>query len=429
MSEREGPPAPTRKSKLPAEGSTEPTGEPGHAGDDGPGLEDLTKTPPETGPADKDPAGKDPAGKDPASEHPVNGHAGEALIPGPVGQRFSRTSPFYIGLVGGLGVLTAWLLATALGSARGVLVLIVVALYLAMGLNPIVEWFVRRRVKRGWGVLAVFTGLLAGFGLVILAIVPVVTVQVTALANRVPVWVAQLQQNQSIREFDQDWQVTKRITDYIMNGQLAEQAASGVIGFGALVFSTLFAALTLLVLTLYFLGSLPSIMSAVYRIVPRSRRERVSYLGNEIVQKIGSYVGGQLLVAGLAGVMSFIFLNLVGLGDFALALAVAVTLFDLIPLIGGAISAVVVTSIGFLTSIPIGIACAIYYVVYQQIENYVIMPRVMTRAVSVPGAVIIVAALLGGSLLGMVGALLAVPTAAAILIIVRQVVLPRQDHS
>ena len=343
------------------------------------------------------------------------------------GRRLNRMNPFTIGLVGGLGALTAWALATMVVQARAVLMLIIVALYLAMGLNPVVEWLQRRRVPRGLGVLGVFLGLLGVVGLILTSVVPVVTQQVTALIGQVPTWFEQLQRNSTFREFDQKYDLAGRAEEYITQGQLGQQLAGGVIGFGVVVVSTLFAAFTILVLTIYFLGSLPKILNAVYSLVPRSRRARITYLGNQSVAKIGNYVGGQLLVAGLAGVMSFFFLSVVGLREYAVALAAAVALFDLVPLIGGAISAVTVTSIAFFTELRIGIICAIYYVLYQQVENYWIMPRVMAHAVKVPGTVVVVAALLGGSMFGMVGALLAVPTSAAILMLIREVVIPRQQ--
>jgi predicted PurR-regulated permease PerM len=127
-----------------------------------------------------------------------------------------------------------------------------------------------------------------------------------------------------------------------------------------------------------------------------------------------------------AGVSSLVFLLIVGLGAYAVALAVVVALLDVIPMIGATLGAVVVTAIGFATSPSTGLACLVFYVAYQQFENYVIYPKVMARSVDIPGSLIVIAALIGASLLGVVGALLAIPTAAAILLLVREIVLPRQ---
>ena len=124
---------------------------------------------------------------------------------------------------------------------------------------------------------------------------------------------------------------------------------------------------------------------------------------------------------------SLIFLFVVGLGEYAVALAFVVAVLDVIPMIGATIGAVIVSAIGFATDVQIGVACVIFYVIYQQLENYVIYPRVMSRSVDVPGAVTVIAALVGAALLGVVGALLAIPTAAAILLITREVFIRRQD--
>ena len=180
-------------------------------------------------------------------------------------------------------------------------------------------------------------------------------------------------------------------------------------------------------LTLYFLSSLDTTKRALYRLAPPSRRERVSRLGDQVVESVGGYVAGAFVVAVCAGVSSLIFLFIVGLGEYALALAFVVTILDVIPMIGATIGAVVVSAIAFATDWKIGVACVIFYAVYQQLENYVLYPRVMSQSVDIPGAVTVIAAIVGAGLLGVVGALLAIPTAAAILLIVREVFIRRQD--
>ncbi len=150
-------------------------------------------------------------------------------------------------------------------------------------------------------------------------------------------------------------------------------------------------------------------------------------MGDEILRRVGGYVAGAFVIAATAGVTSFIFLEIAGLGKYALALALVVAILDFIPLIGATIGAVIVSLIGFATSPAIGIACVIFYIVYQQVENYLIYPRVMRSSVNVPGIVTVIAVLIGGSLLGVVGALLAIPTAAAGLLLMREVYLRKQE--
>ena len=142
---------------------------------------------------------------------------------------------------------------------------------------------------------------------------------------------------------------------------------------------------------------------------------------------IGGYVSGAFLVALCAGITSLIFLFIVGLGEYAVALALVVALLDVIPMIGATLGAVIVSAIGFATDLQVGIACVIFYLVYQQLENYLIYPRVMSKSVDIPGSMTVIAALVGASLLGVIGALLAIPTAAAILLLVRELVMHKQD--
>ncbi len=190
----------------------------------------------------------------------------------------------------------------------------------------------------------------------------------------------------------------------------------------------LFNGFIVIVLTLYFLASLETTKSALYQLAPASRRDRVARLGDRMMRSVGGYVSGAFIVAMCAGISSLIFLFVVGLGQYAVALAFVVALLDVIPMIGATIGAVIVTAIAFATDVKIGIACAIFYVIYQQVENYVIYPRVMSKSVDVPGAVTVIAALIGAALLGVVGALLAIPTAAAILMLTREVWVRRQDQ-
>uniref|UniRef100_UPI00286D6160 AI-2E family transporter n=1 Tax=Nocardioides sp. TaxID=35761 RepID=UPI00286D6160 len=211
------------------------------------------------------------------------------------------------------------------------------------------------------------------------------------------------------------------------NGDFLSGIFGGVLGVGLKILGALFNAFIILVLTLYFLSSLDKTKNAFYRLAPASRRHRVSLLGDQIVRNVGGYVSGAFIVALCAGISSLVFLFAVGLGEYAVALAFVVALLDVIPMIGATLGAVIVTAIAFATDVKTGIICAIFFLIYQQVENYVIYPRVMSKSVDLPGAVIVIAALVGAGLLGVVGALLAIPTAAAILLILREVVVRRQD--
>ena len=346
---------------------------------------------------------------------------------GRLGRPLRRDSPFVLGFLGALGVFLAWFLTQAIIQARSVIILIVVSMFLAIGLNPLVESLMRRGIRRSVAIAIVFfvvIGAFIGFGF---AVVPPVAEQSDAFVQNIPTYLDDLRKNSTIRQFDEDYGVIQKAQDYVTSGDLTQKLFGGLIGVGRIVLNAVFGAFSVLILTLYFLAALPSMKRQAYRLVPASRRERVQLLADEVLLRIGGFVSGAFTVAFIAAVTSYIFLKVVGL-PYALALAVFVGLLDLVPLVGATIAAVGITILGFIESPLVGITCLVFYVAYQQFENYVIYPRVMRRAVDVPAALTVVAVLLGGALLGIVGALLAIPTAAAILLVVRQVAIPRMDN-
>ncbi len=361
--------------------------------------------------------------------------AGAALEADPAGQEYlgelgaplSRHSPFVWGFFGGLGFFLAWWLGGVVTSIGSTLILVVVALFLAAGLNPAVEFFERHGMRRPYAVLTVIVAALAALGLFLVAIVPVISDQVQSITDNAPHWLDSLQQNSRVQKLDAEYDVIDKVKSYVSDGNYATTLFGGVLGIGLAVLSALANAFIVIVLTLYFLASLDKTKKALYQLAPASRRERVGLLGDRVLRGVGGYVSGAFIVAMCAGISSLVFLFIVGLGQYAVALAFVVALLDVIPMIGATIGAVVVTAIGFAEDPKIGIACIVFYVIYQQLENYVIYPRVMSRSVDVPGAVTVIAALVGAALLGVVGALLAIPTAAAILMLSREVVVRRQD--
>ncbi|MEW9531043.1 AI-2E family transporter [Microbispora sp. NPDC049125] len=385
------------------------------------------------------PAGGDATPDTAERERPPAAPAGAAAAPDdpamtvPEGNPFGRpgrplrSNPFMFGLTAALGVLTAWLLVQAIASAGSAIVLIVISLFLAIGLNPAVEALQRRNVSRRLAITIVFGAVIAFFAAFGLAVVPPLTEQTTGFVQHLPEYVQQLQNHPLIRSVDARYQVLERLQQYVTSGGLATQMFGGLLGVASVLISAVFSGLTVLVLTLYFLGSLNSIKETAYRLVPRSRRTRFRLLSDEIVNQIGGYVAGNLIISLIAGVVTFLFLAVLQV-PYALALAIFVAVTDLIPLVGAILGAMVASGVGFLTSFQAGVACVIFFVIYQQIENYLISPRVFKSSVDVPPVATIVGALLGGALLGIVGALLGIPLAAAILLLVREVVVPRQER-
>jgi predicted PurR-regulated permease PerM len=350
---------------------------------------------------------------------------------GTPGRPINRQHPFYLGFVGAIGVLMAYGLVTLVSRLSSVLTLLAVSLFLALGLDPIVEWLRARGLERRWAVLTVFVGVIVLFVGVISLVVPPVVQEASQLAARGPELADDLLRNQRLRQLDDQYGVITRVQGELQNrlssGQLWATVFGGVLGAGKAVASGFFSAFTVLILTLYFLASLPMVKSSAYRMVPRSRRQRFTLLSEEISRRVGGYFMGQLTVAAINGILSYVMMKLVGI-PYAAVLAVVVGVLGLVPMVGATLGAILVVVVALFVSGTAALIVTAYYVVYQQVENYVIAPRVMQKTVAVPGAVTVVAALAGGTLLGVLGALMAIPIAAGLLLIYQQVLLPRQER-
>ncbi len=343
------------------------------------------------------------------------------------GRPLGRNQPFYLGFVGAIGVASAWFVVQAVIQARSVLILIVVAMLLAIGLNPTVEWLMRRGMRRPVAVTVVFVVFLLGCAGFALAVVPPVLEQTQEFVDRAPAVLDDLQESPTVSRLNENVGVLDRARTYVTDENLGRRVFGGILGVGMFVLGALFSAFTVLILTLYFLASLPSMKRQAYQLVPASRRERFALLSDEILVRIGGFVSGAFIVASIAGVASYTFLLIAGV-EFALALSLLVGLLALVPMVGATLGALIVSTIAFFDSPVKALACLVFYGLYQQVENYVIYPRVMRRAIDVPAAATIMAALVGGALLGVVGVLLAIPVAAAAMLIVREVLIPRQER-
>ncbi|MEV0394665.1 AI-2E family transporter [Polymorphospora rubra] len=354
-----------------------------------------------------------------------------AVVVNTVESRFGTPGPplrrnaFLVGFTGGLGLVLAYATFLALRNAASMLVLVFIALFLAIGLNPAVV-----RLRR-WGLphgLAVTT---VGLTVVLLlcggvfALVPPVVTQSGQFIEQLPSYVEQLRRNDTVNELVERYDVIEKV-QAAANADTIGRALGGVFGGARFLFGTAFNVLTVLVLTIYFMATFDRLKRLAYALVPASRRERVQLIGDEILTKVGAYMVGALSIAVLAGISAYVFATIVGLA-YPFALAVVVAVCDLIPQIGATLGAVIVSLVGFAMSLPVGIACVVFFVVYQQIENYLIYPKVMRRSVKVSDVAAIVAALLGVALFGVIGALIAIPAVAAVQLILREVVLPRQQ--
>lgn len=335
--------------------------------------------------------------------------------------------PFKLGFFLAVGALLAWWLGGLLLSVGSILILVLVAAFLAAGLNPTVEWLGRRGLARSWAVLLVILAVIAAVALFLVALVPVISDQVSAIVNSAPGWAKEFQHNRTIQRLDNRYSLLDKAQEVLSQRKVSSALFGGVVGVGLKVLSFLANSFIVIVLTLYFLATLPKVKRSAYRLAPASRRSRVQQLGDKILENVGAYVSGAFVVALAAGISSLVFLFAVGLSQYAVALAAVVAILDVIPMIGATLGAIIVILIGFATDPHTGLYCLVFYIAYQQFENYVIYPRVMSRSVNLPGSIIVIAALVGAALLGVIGALLAIPTAAAITLLVKEVFLPRQE--
>jgi len=351
---------------------------------------------------------------------------------GILGKPINQSHPFYFGFIATLGALTAIVLMRALASASQIFVLILIALFLATGLNPAVEALRKRKMSRSTAVTVIFSSVVLFVIFFALVVVPPVISQGTNLIENAPQLLQDLMKNETINQLNTQFglidTLQEKLKTITSDGTLLISTFGGVIGVGKSVLSGFFTALTILVLTLYFITSLPQAVNLGLSLVPASRRDRVGVLTNAIIARVGAFVGSQILIAAMAAVFVVILATVLGMpSPFAIGMIVLVA--ALIPLIGHFLGGGIVTLIALTQSVAIGAIAFVAYVVYVQIENYVVTPRIMKRTLAVPGAVTIISALIGSSLLGLVGGLLAVPVAASIILILDEVVIPRANNS
>lgn len=319
------------------------------------------------------------------------------------------------------GVLVVIGAARVLLAIGDVLVLVGVSLVLALGFQPAVSWFERRGLSRGW---AVGLGLLAG-AVVVLAflalVLPDVIREVVELARTAPEYIARATRESAfLADLNERFDLESRIQD--VGGELPGTVLGLIGSFTALVFNSL----TVLVLTTYFTVNLPQMQAGVARLLGRQDREEFHQIYDESIKRVGGYVLGNMLISAIAGVTAFIVLVIIGV-PFAAALAFFVALTDLIPTIGAILGAAAAALVAAFAGLPQFIATVAWFLVYQQVENYVIQPRVMGRTVQMSAPMVILAVLVGGVLLGVVGALLAIPAAAIIKILVRELVVEERQ--
>ena len=347
---------------------------------------------------------------------------------GEVGPRFDRRSPFYIGVTGALGVAVVYALVSMVFAAGQILLLIALAVVIAVGLDPPVAWLHRRGLPRWAAVTAVLVVSLALFGGFIGVAVPVLVTQASALAKDLPHYLHSLNNNSTfLGKLNTRYHIVNALQTFIHKGG-SSAIAKGVLGFGKVVVDLIGAVIVVLIISIYLLADLPRVKRGLYQLAPQSRRARMVLLTDEIVTRIGGYVLGNLLTSFIAGFGTWAWALALGI-PYAVLLGLLVALLDLIPVVGSTVGGIIVALIALTVSPTVAIATLVFYFVYRFLEDYILNPRVMARTVQVPGLLTVIATIIGGTLLGIIGALIAIPVAAAIKLLLEESTIPSLNRS
>lgn len=347
----------------------------------------------------------------------------------PVSRGRPRRSWVAVGFALGLGASLAWLAVQTVLRVGSMLTLLLLAVFVAISLEPFVVWFTRRGLRRGWAVAIVLTGFVAVLGGFLALVIPPVTKEVSALVDAVPGWLQQLHDHHSaIGRLEDRYHVVEKAKQQIGSGGGAGGLAGGVLGAGQLVLSTLTSTAIVITVTLYCMAALPAIKDFSLRFVAVSHRDRVEGMADEIMNRIGKFMLGNLVTSGVAGAATSGWCAATGV-PYAAALGVFTALMDMIPIVGSTLAGIVVSLVALSVSLPVAIATAVFYVVFRVAEDYLIVPRAMKFAVDVHPLVTVVAVLIGGALLGIIGALVAIPAAVAVGLVLDEYVFPKKERT
>lgn len=342
--------------------------------------------------------------------------------------------PFRIGLVGTLGVGLGILLIAAVSSLATILTYIGAALFLSLGLDPAVAWLESKRFPRWAAILTVVGVVLIAFATLLLSVIPLIVEQVSSFIKQLPALIETIKNSSWIADLNAAFggiinfdEILKQLSKFFSDPANISKLAGGALDIGIGIANGFFGVIIVVILTLYFTASLKLIKANAYKLVAASKRSRFIELSEAIAHGVGRYVVGQISLALVNGILTFFFLTFIG-GKAAIVFAFIAFLLSLIPLVGTLAASVIVVLAQLVMASPLtALVAGIYYLVYMQIEAYVLSPKIMNKAVSVPGSIVVIAALAGGALLGILGALIAIPVAASVILIIKEVFMPAQD--
>lgn len=332
-----------------------------------------------------------------------------------------------------LGLLAAALLALVVVNLSDVLLSVFIAAFVALGLDPLIRWFERRGLSRPSAIVTVLILFIAVVVGIVWILIPPVVDQATSLITNLPGQIKGLEDSgwfEQVNETTNGLAATLAtgVGDILSDPNTWATIGGGALAFGASILNAVSTGFFVVVLSIYFIATLDSSKRAIYTLVAASDRPVVVPLAERIMQSIGKYLSGMVVLAFLNALFSTILLVLTG-NPYALILGVIALFVTLIPLIGTVLTTVLMTVVSLFVSPTAALIVFIAMLIYMQVEAYILTPRVMGKAVQVPGTIVLISALAGGTLLGLLGALVAIPISAGILLILREIVIPRQAHS
>ncbi|GAA2980199.1 putative PurR-regulated permease PerM [Microbacterium terrae] len=340
-------------------------------------------------------------------------------------------SPFTVGFLLTLGGLAAVLLGIAITNIATILIYIALAAFASLGLDPVLKWFERHNVSRVWAIVIVF--LIFGVLLIglIWLVVPTLVDQISQFVTGIPQTITAFQNTDFFHWLEGIFgdglaTLVGDLQSFITNPANIAAISGGLLKVGAGIATAISGGLIIIVLTLYFVASLPAMKESLTQFAPARNRPKVRRMTDEITDSVGSYLMGMVILAFFNSIVAFLlhfFLQL----PYPLLMGVLAFMITIIPLVGPVLYWITASVLALFTSPVAALIFAIAYLIYIQIEAYVITPRVMSKAISIPGSLVVIGALIGGTLLGLLGALIAVPVTASILLIIKQVFLPKQD--
>lgn len=346
-------------------------------------------------------------------------------------QKTGSRSPLGLGFSVTLGVLMALALALALALLSEVLFDIFAAMFIALSLNPMANTLIRRGMPKGRAIFVVALGFAIVSVAVLVFLLPAVLQQLVELVRGLPGSLAELSNQAWVQRVNSATNggadaVIQQISHAVEQPSFWAFVAGGVLGLGAGLAGWVSSGIFMAVLTLYFLVTLKGMKRGFYSLVSASKRHSTIYLTEKIMDSIGRYIGGMVVLSVINAVFSFVLLTLTRV-PYAGAISVVTFFITLIPLIGTVVTTVIMTFFALLSSPVAGLIVLLAMLVYMQVEAYVMTPKAMGKALYIPGATVLISATAGAVLMGFAGALIANPVAAAITLIIRHVVVPRRN--